>query len=453
MTIPISLAALAAAVALPVAASAQHQGHMPPQDTTPAPTPAPAPAPHDHHQPSPTMAMPMPEPAAHGGGHHAPAGDANATAASGTALLPAADGDGHAGVHLASGDWRVMLHGHLWAAVTDQGGPRGDDMAFVQSMGMVSATRPLGEAARLELRTMFSLEPAMGARGYPNLLASGETAGGVPLVDRQHPHDLFMELAARIEADIAPATTAFLYGGPVGEPALGPAAFMHRRSARYQTMSPIGHHWFDSTHITYGVVTAGIRSRSLQIEASAFRGREPDEERWGIETPRLDSWSARLTLTPSPNWTMQVSHGRIESPETLHGGADERRTTASVHYARDGLSLTAAWAVKQRVPGTALAAWLGEANWDIDTRHSVFARGELVSNDELFPDHAHPLHDQRFRVGRIEGGYAYRIPLARSLGLALGGSVATYALPDALSPYYGSAPVSVTGFAKLTLGG
>ncbi|MBA4762361.1 hypothetical protein [Sphingomonas sp.] len=436
MTYRTTLAALLAATALPVAAAAQDHDHG--QHATPAPAPAPAQTDHQHH------------------GEHAMPEDKgakpNAQIASGTALLPAAEGGQHGGLHAMAGDWMLMAHGYAWGAVTSQGGPRGDDMAFVQSMGMVTASRPLGNAARIELRGMFSLDPLMGKRGYPNLFAAGETANGRALVDRQHPHDLFMELAARVEVDVADGATAFLYGGPVGEPALGPPAFMHRRSARYQTMSPIAHHWFDSTHITYGVVTAGVRTRAFQLEGSVFKGREPDEERWGFDPIKLDSWSLRATFTPSPNWAMQVSHGRLESPEALHGGNDEARTTASVHYARGGLSATLAWSAKNRIPGDTLSAWVAEANWDIDARHSIFGRAELVRNDELFPEHSHPLHDQPFRVARFEGGYAYRIPLADKVTLALGGSVAAYAKPAALDPYYGERPVSGTAFAKLTLG-
>ena len=373
-----------------------------------------------------------------------------AVTGSGTALLPAAEGAMH-GLHLATGDWMVMAHGTLNFVYTDQGGRRGGDMAFVESMAMLSASRELSDHARIELRAMGSLEPAMGQRGYPNLFATGETAYGRPLVDRQHPHDLFMELSARLDVDVAPGAGLFLYGGPVAEPALGPSAFMHRRSARYLALSPIGHHWFDSTHITYGVVTAGVRTRGVQLEGSAFKGREPDEERWNRDAPRLDSWSLRATLTPSPYWALQVSHGRMEEPEVTHPGEDERRTTASAHYARGGFAAMLGFAAKQRGPGDALTAWVGEANWDLSKHHSLFGRVENVANDELFPDHADPLHDRVFRVTRFEGGYAYRVPLGPA-ELALGGSVAAYAKPRALDGAYGKSPVSATLFARLSLG-
>jgi hypothetical protein len=370
---------------------------------------------------------------------------------SGTARLPAAEGPMR-GEMFSAGEWMVMAHGYAWGSVTDQGGPRGRDMAFVQSMAMLMADRDLGNRFHVQLRAMGSLEPAMGRRGYPNLFATGETANGVPLVDRQHPHDLFMELAARLDYRLGGDVNLFLYGGPVGEPALGPSAFMHRGSARYQPLSPITHHWFDSTHITYGVVTAGVSTPRFQLEGSWFKGREPDERRWNIDPVRLDSWSVRGTWTPSPYLAVQVSHGRLKEPEVQHPGEDENRTTASVQWARGGVATTLAWSRKDRQPGDVLNGYLAEATWEITPAHAVFARVENVVNDELFPDHASPLHDRRFRVIKAEGGYAYRLPILGPLGVALGGTVAAYAKPDALDAAYGDDPVSWTLFAKFAVG-
>lgn len=371
---------------------------------------------------------------------------------SGTSRLPQAEGM-MPGIHFdIGGGWMGMAHGYAWGAYTDQTGPRGDEMAFVQSMAMLTAEKEF-DGGRLQFKSMLSADPLMGDRGYPILFAAGETAGGQPLVDRQHPHDLFMELAVRADVDIAGNTRAFLYAAPVGEPALGPAAFMHRASAKLNPEAPITHHWFDSTHITFGVLTAGVASKLWQVEASAFRGQEPDENRWDIETPRLDSWSVRATLTPSPNWAAQVSYGRIDEPEALHPGEDEARTTASVHYnSGNGLAATAAFSAKNRIPGETLTAWLGEVNWDITKRHTVFGRFENVENDELFPDHDDPLHDRAFRVSKLQAGYAYTLPLANIFALSVGGSVAKFFKPDPLDPVYGKDPMGYTVFAKLTLG-
>ncbi len=441
--ISVYLAAGAAALALlatPALAQdhSDHAGHGSPA------APAPAPTPHHHsttaadddhagHDISLTTNYPF------------------SADGSGTSRLPGREG-GHSGLHLTLGnDTMAMVHGYATLVHTNQSGPRGGDKTYVQSMLMASAERNTGWG-RIQLKSMLSLEPLMSNRGYPSLFATGETAAGEPLVDAQHPHDLFMELAARVDVNITDNASLFLYGGPVGEPAIGPSAFMHRASSRYNSEAPITHHWFDSTHITYGVVTAGYASRHFQLEASAFRGEEPDEDRWDIETPRLDSWSLRATWTPSPRWALQVSHGRLEQPEAQHPGENEARTTASAHYSDGSFSATAAFSNKKRLPGGTLTAWLAEMNWDIDDRHTFFGRVENVANDELFPDHDDPLHDQRFRVSKAQIGYAYRVPLGSDFNLALGGTVSVFAKPDALDAAYGDNPTGFTLFARVSLG-
>jgi hypothetical protein len=371
---------------------------------------------------------------------------------SGTSRLPA-DDDAMPGIQVMAGNWMLMAHGTASLQYTNMSGPRGDNKAYVTSMAMLMAERKTSWG-RVQLKSMLSLEPAMDASGYPNLFATGETAHGLPIVDRQHPHDLFMELTARVDID-AGSGSLFLYGGPVGEPALGPSAFVHRPSAQYNPEPPITHHWFDSTHIAYGVVTAGYTARTWQVEASAFRGQEPDEHRWNIESPWLDSWSVRATLTPTPNWAIQASYGQIKQPEATHPGEDEHRLTASAHYANGkGLSAMLGISAKKRVPGDTLTAWLAEANWDIggkEGRNTLFGRIENVANDELFPDLASPLHDQAFRVTKFQLGYARRIPLG-PFGLALGGSFSAYAKPQALDAIYGRHPVGYTLFVRVTLG-
>lgn len=404
-----------------------------------------------HDMTEPQAEMPPEMPMDHAAmGHGDPAKPAEG---SGTSRLPANEG-GHTGLHIDAGDgWMVMAHGFAWGVYSDQSGPRGDDKATIQSMAMLSGEKDTGWG-RIQLKSMLSLEPLMSNRGYPNLFATGETAGGEPLVDRQHPHDLFMELAGRIDVNVGNnGARLFLYGGPVGEPAIGPSAFMHRGSARYNPEAPITHHWFDSTHITYGVATLGFQNRQVQLETSLFTGREPDEKRWNIESPRFDSWSVRGTWTPSPDWALQVSHARLKEPEAQHPGENEHRTTASVQYANGkGLSATAAFSAKNRNPGATLTAWLAEVNWDLDEHHTLFGRVENVKNDELFADHGDPLHDVPFRVTKMQAGYAYRIPLTGPLNLALGGSVAAFGKPRALDAAYGRNPIGATVFARLSIG-
>ena len=419
---------------------------MPP---APTPPPAPAPAPEDEEPADQTtnggrisrpdyLGMPVAIQAI----------ESDFTSGSGTSRLPGREGMMH-GVHLMSGDWMFMVHGQASLQYTDHKGPSGDSQTYITSMAMVSADRTT-DWGRIRFSAMTSLEPAMDPKGYPNLFATGETAGGVPLVNRQHPHDLFMELSGRVDVN-AGSGSVYLYGGPVGEPALGPSAFMHRSSASNNPEPPITHHWFDSTHITYGVVTLGYSAPKWQIEASAFRGREPDEARWNIETPKLDSWSVRATLNPSPAWSLQASYGHLTEPEAIHPGDDEDRFTASAHYADgNGLSAMAAFSSKS-THGETFTAWLGEANWDIDPRNSLFGRVENVNNSELFPDPLNPLHDQPFRVTKLQAGYARHVPLG-AFDLSFGGSANVYAKPAALDAAYGDNPWGYTVFMRLKLG-
>jgi hypothetical protein len=429
----VALGVIATLIAAPAAAQMQGMDHG--QHTPAPPAPKPAPDPHAEHDMSKMEGMDM------GADTGAPA------TGSGTSRLPAAEGMMH-GLHFTPGDWMVMLHGYAWGTYSAQGGPRGDSQAFVTSMAMAEASRDLSDKTRIQFRSMLSLDPLMGARGYPNLFATGETAGGVPLVDRQHPHDLFMELSARVDHDFG-GVNGFLYGGPVAEPALGPSAFMHRGSAKLNPEAPITHHWFDSTHITYGVVTVGLSGAKWQVEASAFRGREPDESRWDIETPRLDSWSVRATWTPSPNWAVSLSHGFLKEPEAQHPGENERRTVAAVSYADRRLAATIAWSHKVQ-GGDGHDAALAEATWDITPRHAVFGRVETVDNAELF-EAPNPLAGRSFTVTKATLGYGYTIPLG-AFGLTLGGSASLYAKPAALDAAYGRNPKSFTLFAKLSLG-
>src|SRR3954451_3148793 len=223
------------------------------------------------------------------------------------------------GVHFMAGDWMLMAHGFAFAIYDHQGGDRGADKIISSNMAMLMAQRPVGNG-ELGIRTMFSLEPlTIGKTGYPLLFQTGETANNrTPLIDRQHPHDLFMELAATYSLNIDKNNSAFVYLGMPGEPALGPATFMHRFSGIDNPEAPITHHWLDSTHITFGVATIGYTWRDMvKLEGSIFTGREPDQSRWDIETPKMDSQSIRLSVNPTRDWSLQISYGHLNSPEQL----------------------------------------------------------------------------------------------------------------------------------------
>jgi len=370
---------------------------------------------------------------------------------SGTAWQP--DSTPMEGLNWQSGGWTGMVHGYALGVYDHQGGPRGDDKAFSESMLMVMAQHAAGPGT-LTLRTMLSLDPLMGKSGYPLLLQTGETAdGSAPLVDRQHPHDLFMELSGTYSLPLGDTSSVFVYAGYPGEPALGPPTFMHRFSGMDSPAAPISHHWLDSTHITYGVITTGFVHGSWKLEASAFNGREPDQFRWNFDPLKLNSYSGRVSWNPTPNWALQASYGFIRSPEQLEPGVDQHRITASASYNRKlgggNWQTTLAWGRNYTNPGPTLDAFLLESavNWG---RHTVFARAENAQKNELFEPPS-PLAGAAYRVSSFSLGYVYDIPVAKHLALGLGGLATISALPSAIQSAYGDSPAGLMGFVRLKI--
>ena len=370
---------------------------------------------------------------------------------SGTSWLP--DTTPHEGIMGKIGEWTTMWHAYFNLIYDNQGGPRGGEKTFVNGMVMGMAQRQLGDST-FGVRAMLAPDPFMGPRGYPLLLASGETADGkTHLIDRQHPHDLFMELAAIYSHKLSSNSSVFVYAGLPGEPALGPPTFMHRTSGVDNPEAPITHHWLDSTHITFGVLTAGLILDKWKIEASVFRGREPDQHRFDIEAPWLDSYSARLTWNPIRELSMQVSVGRIHSPELLKPEVNETRVTASAIYTQpfgeDNLwSSTFAWGRKMLSPGVTLDGYLLETAVILKKTYTLFARAERVSETELH-EHVPGLDGRILTVNKLTVGGIYDFYRTQHVKLGIGGLVSTYALPSELAPVYGGSPTSGMVFARM----
>src|SRR5881296_1772301 len=303
---------------------------------------------------------------------------------SGTSWLP--DASPMHAAHYMLARWTLMLHGKGFFQYDLQGGSRGSNQLGIVNWGMVAASRLLG-GGQLQLRAMLSAEPwTIGSRGYPLLVQSGESYQGAPLHDRQHPHDLFMELAALYERPVARDFGLSLYLAPVGEPAVGPVAFPHRPSAADDPLAPISHHWQDGTHITFGVVTAGVFTRSAKLEGSWFNGREPDEHRTGFDYAgrRLDSYSGRMTVNPGPRWSVSAWYAYFESPEGLHPDEAFHRIGASALTARpvgSGGTWSGAliWGANDPIgSGEPSNSVVLESTFDLDGRNAVFGRAEYV---------------------------------------------------------------------------
>jgi len=370
--------------------------------------------------------------------------------ASGTAWQP--DNSEHQGLMATSGDWTLMAHGVLNLVYDHQSGPRGDEKAFASGMLMGMANRPLGNGT-LQLKAMISPDPLMGPSGYPLLLASGETANGRDrLIDRQHPHDFFMELSASAAQNLGSRGSVFIYAGLPGEPAFGPPAFQHREAIANSPEAPITHHWLDSTHISFGVLTAGLVLGHAKLEVSRFNGREPDQHRWDIETGPLDSTAIRLSWNPTASLALQGSWGHFVDPEQLEPGVDQKRISVSALYAREiapgwKLAGTLAWGRKtvehHNDDAYAAEASLKHGNW------AAFGRAEMTENRELLRGVE---HGPAYRVGKVSLGAVRDFRIARHLSLGAGGLVALNFVPHALEPLYGgSNPVGMMGFVRVKL--
>ncbi len=348
------------------------------------------------------------------------------------------------------GQWHLDFMGNAFFVDTQQSGPRGRDKLYSANWFMVSAEHRAGRGA-FSLELMGSLEPlTVTQRRYPELFQTGETAYGRPIVDGQHPHDLIMSLGLHYVRPVGEDTYLQLYAAPVGDPALGPVAYPHRASAMELPQAPLGHHWQDSTHIADEVVTAGLMHRWILVEASGFHGREPNENRWNIDSGAIDSWSGRLSIFPARNWSAQVSAGRLAHPEVQEPG-DMVRATASVSYTRPMRGGDWAWSlIWGRNHNTAMRldsnSYLAETVVPLTRRNLLTARVELVDKSELFPG-----SDNVYRIAAATAGYTHDFDLFPHVQTGIGANVTAYRVPAAIQPQYGEHPFGVSVYLRFRL--
>jgi hypothetical protein len=346
--------------------------------------------------------------------------------------------------HKMLGDWSLMVHGFVFGQFDTQSGPRGDDQIGSLNWGMVMLSRDWG-GGKIQGRAMLSLDPlTVTNRGYPLLLQTGETYQGAALYDRQHPHDFWMELGLLYERPIASNLALSIYAAPSGEPALGPVAFMHRPSAMDNLSAPLSHHWQDATHISFGVLTGGLFTRTFKVEGSIFNGREPNEERWGFDKIKLDSYSGRVTLNPSGNWSLTTGYGYLKSPESLHPDESVHRMTASAMYGSRGSkerewAATLVWGANKDSESSRLShAFLAEGEFILNGgMHTVITRAEYVERTPHDLNFS-PLLTERFHVTAVSAGYIREISRMTGLTLGLGALGTVNFVPAAVESIYGS---------------
>ncbi|HTP79507.1 MAG TPA: hypothetical protein VMM57_03790 [Bacteroidota bacterium] len=361
---------------------------------------------------------------------------------SGTSWIPESSPMSMQMFHAAG--WMMMVHGNVAVRYTSQGGPRGGSRFDAPDWFMGSIQRQLDESNQVAFRLMLSLEPVIeGGDGYPLLFQTGESWKGVPLVDRQHPHDLFSELSFIYSRAFSDAFSGFVYLGYPGEPALGPPTFMHRPSSLFIADAPLGHHWQDATHITFGVATLGFATSEWKVEGSVFNGREPDENRFDFDKPRFDSYSGRLSYNPLESVALQVSSGFLKDPES--NGSDVQRTTASVLYnatagASSRILSSLVWGRNDPVHEPSQQSLLAESTLLLET-FAVYSRLEYVEKlHEELGILSEPLSKEGIAVLTL--GANRTIADAAPLEFSLGAQVSFYRVPEGLRPAYGSHPTS-----------
>lgn len=380
---------------------------------------------------------------------------------SGTAIEPMSTGNAKPMLNASLGKWNLMFHANAFVLDVQQTGARGRDKFFSANWLMPMLARETGAHA-LMFRTMLSLEPAtITKRRYPELFQTGETAFGLPIVDGQHPHDLVMEIAGLYRFRPAEHTQLFIYGGPIAEPALGPTAFPHRASASENPLAVLGHHQQDSTHISNSVITLGLAQGPIQLEASTFHGREPDENRWNIDKGGPDSFASRLSFSVRDNLSGQLSIGRINNREALEPDLDTLRTTASLHYnlpiPRGHWSSSLIWGRNKDLdlPARIFNSYTLESTVKFADHNWVWGRIENVDRDRtiLFGESPEAVRIEEEPIGRVQAytlGYERETPpLAPWLNSGIGFQFTVYGLPAHLQPIYGNHPAGFVAFLRL----
>ena len=387
--------------------------------------------------------------------HAGPLGIPETRMGSGTSWLP--DSSPMHAAHYMLGKWTLMLHGLGFLQYDWQGGARGSNQVGFTNWAMGMATRQVS-GGHLQVRAMLSAEPwTIGSRGYPLLVQTGETYKGAPLHDRQHPHDLFMELAALYERSIARTVGASLYLAPVGEPAVGPVAFPHRPSAAADPLAPLSHHWQDGAHITFGVLTAGVFTHSAKLEASWFNGREPDENRTNFDYSgrRLDSYSARISVNPGPRVSVSAWYAYLKSPEELRPAESLHRIGASV-LTTQSVGQAGTWSTaliygaNDHIGAASLSSsFVLESNLDLGM-NGFFGRAEYMrkSAEELVIPSVPP--STKYDVASLVLGYVRNVGRVAGLEGGLGVRGSLNFLPSSVEGAYGSrTPGGVAVYLRL----
>src|SRR6185503_10504713 len=125
----------------------------------------------------------------------------------------------------------------------------------------------------------------------------------------------------------------------------------------------------------------GFNTQWLSIDGSVFHDASRPEDYTSIETGDIDSKSARLTITPSPAWALQISRGELG--EEL---AQRTISSASLSYALGSVAMTALWTQREYEDGRDAESAYGFELLMRPGKHSFMARAEWVDRPATFPE-------------------------------------------------------------------
>jgi len=337
-----------------------------------------------------------------------------------------------------------MVHGSVFLQFVREFGLRGNYQLGSVNWLMADAARPLA-GGTFRARSMASPEFFTLTRaGYPQLLQVAQPYRGGTLTDRMHPHELVSEAAVMYDRALSGAWRASIYLAAVGEPALGPVAYLHRPSAANDPTAPLGHHAQDVTHESFGVATVGLFTRRMHLEASVFNGAHPNEVRTNFDYTgaRFNSFAARLTVNPSARWSVSGSAAYLAAAGGAHAHEGLHRFGVAlmsvVPRGPGAWSTSLIWGANmpadtRRVLHSALL----ETNIELDAGNSVFGRAEYVTRtaEELALVGS---VSAEVDVGSLALGYARRVAAVRGVEAWLVGRGHADFVPEQLRLFYGS---------------
>ena len=174
------------------------------------------------------------------------------------------------------GGWTLSASGQLFGVYSNRSVPRGRDKIFSTNWVMALAASRRAGPGTLTFRSMLSAGTRHHYRqALPADLRHRRNRQRRPHHQRPAPAR-FLHGACRAVQDRARQSSAIhFYGGPRGEPSLGPPAYPHRASASENPIPQIFHHMQDSTHIATNVITAGVSADPSPGKYRAFTVASP----------------------------------------------------------------------------------------------------------------------------------------------------------------------------------